>query len=84
MIEHVEGIDDPSQQAAGLANFGAFGASDAQALGVNPVTGAPLGMQSAGAGGSGQRVVYFENHLHEPPPDPHAFMRTLLHAAQAE
>jgi hypothetical protein len=75
---------DASQRAAGLRSYGAFGACDAQALGVNPSTGAPLGMQFAGAGGSGQRVAYFENHFHEPPPDPFAWSRAALHAAQVE
>ncbi len=74
-----QALQDPSQQAAGLRNFGAFGAGDAQAAGFNPMTGL-----SGGQAGPAGRTVVQNITITEPPPDPHAFSRTLLHAAQVE
>jgi hypothetical protein len=59
---------DTGQQAAGLRHFGAFAQADAPGMG----------------GGFGQRPVHFEVHHHAPPPDPHAWTRTMLYAAQTE
>jgi hypothetical protein len=59
---------DTSQQAAGLRHFGAFAQADAPGV----------------AGGFGQRPVIQHITISEPPPDPHAFTRTLQFAAQTE
>jgi hypothetical protein len=59
---------DTGQQAAGLRHFGAFAQADAAGIG----------------GGFGQRPVHLEVHHHEPPPDPHAWTRAMLFAAQTE